>query len=54
MMLTALSVVAAAALGGAVAIDVTVLVITAVAVLFLLGLINALRTLRELTRFLQT
>jgi hypothetical protein len=54
MTLTALSVFAAAALGGAVAIDVTVLVIPAVAVLAMLGVINALRTLRQLTRFLQT
>ena len=54
MMLTALSVFAAAALGGAVAVDVTVLVVAAVAVLALLAVINALRALAELTRFLHT
>jgi hypothetical protein len=54
MMLTVLSVFAAAALGGAVAVDVTALIITAVAVLALLGVINAVRTLGEITRFLQT
>ena len=54
MTLTALSVFAAAALGGAVAIDVTVLVVAAVAVLAVLGVMNALRALGELTRFLQT
>jgi hypothetical protein len=54
MTLTALSVFAAAALGGAVAVDVTALVIVAVAVLAVLGVINALRSLSELTRFLQT
>jgi hypothetical protein len=54
MMLTALSVFAAAALGGAVAVDVTLLVIAAVAVLAVLGAINTLRMLGEITRFLQT
>jgi hypothetical protein len=53
MTLTALSVFAAAALGGAVAVDVTMLVVTAVAVLVLLCVINAVRALGELTRFLQ-
>ena len=54
MTLTALSVLAAAALGGAVAVGVTVLIITAVAVLALLGVINGLRTLGEITRFRET
>ncbi len=54
MMLTVLSVFAAAALGGAVAVDVTVLIITAVAVLALIGVINALRTLGEITLFRET
>jgi hypothetical protein len=54
MTLTVLCVFAAAALGGAVAVDVTVLIITAVAVLALLGVINALRTFGEITRFLET
>jgi hypothetical protein len=54
MALTTLTVFAAAALGGAVAIDVTALVITAVAVLALLGVINGARALGELTRFLRT
>jgi hypothetical protein len=54
MMLTAVSVFAAAALGGAVAVDVTVLVIAAVVVLALLGVFNALRMLGEVTRFLQS
>jgi hypothetical protein len=54
MTLTALSVFAAAALGGAVAVDVSVLVIVAVTALALLGVINAVRTLGELTRFLQS
>jgi hypothetical protein len=54
MALTALTVFAAAALGGAVAIDVTVLVISAVVALALLGVVNGLRTLGTLTRFLRT
>jgi hypothetical protein len=54
MTLTALTVFTAAALGGAVAVDVTVLVISAVVVLALLGVINALRALGEMSRFLQT
>jgi len=54
MALTTLTVFAAAALGGAVAIDVTALVITAVAVLALLSVINAVRTLGNLTRFLRS
>ncbi len=53
-MLTALSVLAAAALGGAVAIDVTMLVIAAVAVLALVAVVNAFRSLGALTRFLQS
>ena len=51
MALTALTVFAAAALGGAVAVDATVLIVAAVAALALLGVINALRTLGEITRF---
>jgi len=53
MALTTLTLVVAAALGGAVAIDVTVLVVTAVAVLALLGVINAVRMLGELMRSLR-
>ena len=54
MALTVLSVFAAAALGGAVAVDVTVLIVAAVVVLALLGVINGLRTLGEIARFRET
>ena len=53
MTLSALTVFAAAALGGAVAVDVTMLVVAAVVVLAVLGAINTLRVLGDLTRFLQ-
>ena len=54
MALTVLTVFAAAALGGAVAIDVTGLIIVAVSALALLGVVNGVRTLGDLTRFLRT
>jgi hypothetical protein len=54
MALTVLTVFAAAALGGAVAVDVTVLVVSAAVALALLGVVNGLRTLGDLTRFLRT
>ena len=54
MLLSACTMVVIAALGGAVAIDVTGLVIVAVVVLAVLGAVNGLRMLGELTRFLQT
>ena len=54
MVLSALTVFAAAALGGAVAINVTGLVIAAVVVLVLLGVLNGLRMLGTLSRDLRT
>ena len=53
MVLTSLTVFAAAALGGAVAIDVTVLVIAAGVALGLIGVVNGLRELADLSRFLR-
>jgi hypothetical protein len=53
MALTVLTVVAAAALGGGVAVDVTALVIGAGVALALVGLANGLRTLGELTTLLR-
>jgi hypothetical protein len=53
MVLSVLTVLVAAALGGAVAIDVTVLVIAAVVALALLAVINGLRTLGNLSRVLR-
>ena len=50
MLLSVLTVVVAAALGGAIAVDVTVLVIAAVVALALLGIANGLRALGDLTR----
>ena len=43
----------AAALGGAVAVDATVLVVAAVVALVVLGVINGLKTLGELTGYLR-
>lgn len=43
----------AAALGGAVAVDATVLVVAAVVALVVLGVINGLKTLQELTGYLR-
>ncbi len=54
MALTALTAFVAAALGGAVAVGATALVIAAVVVLVLVGVVNGLRTLQELTRYLRT
>jgi hypothetical protein len=54
MVLTALTAIMAAALGGAVAVDATVLIVAAVVVLVLIGVINGLKLLRELTGYLRT
>lgn len=54
MLLSAFTMLVIAAVGGAVAVDVTALVIVAVVVLAVLGAVNGLRMLGELTRFLQT
>jgi hypothetical protein len=53
MALTVLTIFAGAALGGAVAVDATALVVAAVVSLALLGVINGLRMLGDLTRFLR-
>jgi hypothetical protein len=53
MALTLLTVVVAAALGGGVPVDVTVVVIGAAVALGLIGLANGLRMLGELTSFLR-
>ncbi len=53
-MLTALTAIMAAALGGAVAVDATALIIVAVTALVVLGAVNGLQGLRELTRYLRT
>ena len=52
MILSAFTVVGIAALGGAVAVDVTALVIVAVVLLAVLAVVNGLRMLGELTGFL--
>ena len=54
MTLTFLTVLAAAALGGAVAVNVTVLVVAAVVALGLLGVVNGARSLGDLSRFLRS
>ncbi len=54
MALTATTAFVAAVLGGAVAVDATALVIAAVVALVLVGVVNGLRTLQELTRYLRT
>jgi uncharacterized membrane protein YdbT with pleckstrin-like domain len=54
MLLSAFTILAAAALGGALAVDVTALVVVAVVALTVLAVVNGVRTLGELTRFLQT
>ncbi len=54
MVLTALTAFVAAALGGALAVDATALVIVAVVALVLVGVVNGLKTLEDLTRFLRT
>ncbi len=52
MLLSAFSMVLIAALGGAVAVDVTALVIVTAVALAVLALVNGLRMLGELSRFL--
>jgi hypothetical protein len=54
MVLSVLTMFAAAALGGAVAIDITALVIVAVVALVLLAVVNGLRMLGNLSRVLRT
>ncbi len=54
MVLTALTAFVAAALGGALGVDATALVIVAVVALVLVGVVNGLKTLEDLTRFLRT
>jgi hypothetical protein len=54
MALTVLTMLAAAALGGALAVDATALAIATVVALVLVGVVNGLRTLEDLTRFLRT
>ena len=54
MVLTTLTAIMAAALGGAVALDATVLIIAAVVALVVIGVINGLKAIRELTGYLRT
>jgi hypothetical protein len=54
MLLTALTAIMAAALGGAVAVDATALIVAAVVGLVVLGAANGLKGLRELTGYLRT
>lgn len=54
MVLTGLTAIMAAALGGAVAVDATVLVVVAVVALVVLGAINGVKALQELTGYLRT
>jgi hypothetical protein len=54
MVLTALTAIIAAALGGAVAVNATALIVAAVIGLVVLGVINGLKGLRELTGYLRT
>ncbi len=54
MALTALTALVAAALGGAVAMDAAALVIAAAVALVLVGVVNGLKNLQELTRYLRT
>ena len=54
MVLTALTAIMAAALGGAVAVDATALVVASVVVLVVLGVVNGLKALQELTGYLRT
>jgi hypothetical protein len=49
MVLTALTTIMAAALGGAVAVDATALIVAAVVGLVVLAAVNGLKGLRELT-----
>jgi len=54
MALTALTAILAAALGGAVAVDATVLIVAAVVALVLIGVVNGAKAIRELTGYLRT
>lgn len=54
MVLTALTAIMAAALGGAVAVDATALVVATVVGLVVLGVVNGVKTLRELSGYLRT
>jgi len=54
MVLTGLTAIMAAALGGAVAVDATALVVAAVVALVVLGVVNGLNALQELTGYLRT
>jgi hypothetical protein len=54
MLLTSLTAIMAAALGGAVAVDATALVVVAVVALVVLGVVNGLKALQQLTAYLRT
>lgn len=54
MVLTTLTAIMAAALGGAVAVDATVLIVAAVVALVLIAVINGLKALQDLTGYLRT
>ena len=54
MLLTSLTAIMAAALGGAVAVDATALVVIAVVALVVLGVANGLKALQQLTAYLRT
>ena len=54
MVLTGFTAIMAAALGGAVAVDATVLVVVAVVALVVLGAINGVKALRKLTGYVRT
>ena len=53
-MLTALTAIMAAALGGAVAVDATALIVAAVVGLVVVGVVNGLRALQELAGYLRS
>jgi hypothetical protein len=54
MVLTALTAIMAAALGGAVVVDATALIVAAVVGLVVLGVVNGLKALQELAGYLRT
>ena len=54
MVLTTLTAIMAAALGGAVVVDATLLIVAAVVALAVIGVINGLKALQELTGYLRT
>ena len=54
MVLTVLTAIMAAALGGAVAVDATALIVAAVVVLVVIGVLNGLKVLHELAGYLRT